>query len=92
MAGEVELADDLGPQQRDDVGGDAEAEAGHDLLGHSRATKDVAPLEDQRLETGAGKVRGGCQAVVPAADDDRVVTTALAPSSCHVVNVSGARR
>ena len=48
MAGQLELADDLRPQQGDDVRGDAEPEPGEDLLGDGRATEDVAPLEDQR--------------------------------------------
>ena len=72
-AGKVQLADDLGPQQRDDVREDREAEAREDLLGHGRAAEDVAPLEDERLHPGPGQVRGRDQPVVAAADDDRVV-------------------
>ena len=41
VADQVELADDLRPQQRHDVRSDAELEAGDDLLGHRRAAQDV---------------------------------------------------
>ena len=73
MLGQLEVADDLGPQEADDVARDREPEARDDLLGDGRAAEDVAPLEDQRLEPGARKVRGGDEPVVPAADDHRVV-------------------
>ena len=71
--GQLEVADDLGPQQADDVAEDREPEAREDLLGDRRAAEDVALLEDERLQPGAGEVGGADQAVVAAADDDRVV-------------------
>ena len=71
--GQVQLADDLGPEQADDVREDREAEAREDLLGHRGAAEDVALLEDERLEAGPREVRRADQAVVAAADDDRVV-------------------
>ena len=70
---ELEVADDLRPQQRDDVREDAEAEAREQLLGHSGATEDWPLLEDQRLQAGAREVGRADQAVVAAADDHRVV-------------------
>ena len=71
--GSCEVADDLRPQQADDVASDAEAEAGEDLLGDRGATEDVAPLEDEGPQAGPGEVRGADQAVVATADDDGVV-------------------
>ena len=73
MLRQLELADDLGAQQAHDVREDREAEAREELLGDGRAAEDVAPLEDERLHPGAGQVGGADQAVVAAADDDRVV-------------------
>ena len=48
VANEVELADDLRPQQRDDVRRDAELEAGDDLLGDRRAAQDVRAARGRR--------------------------------------------
>ncbi len=84
---QLELADDLGAEQRHDVREDREPEAREELLGDRRAAEDVAPLEDERLHPGAGEIRGADQAVVAAADDDRVVAlgqpdASLALSSC----------
>ena len=70
---ELELADHLRVQQAHDVGEDREGEARHDLLGHGGAADDVAALEDERLQPRLGEVGAADQAVVPAADDDRVV-------------------
>ena len=70
---QVQLADDLGPQQRHHVRADRELEAGEDFLGHGRAAEHVAALEHEHLLAGAGQVGGGDEAVVAAADDDRVV-------------------
>ena len=78
MAGQIELADDLRPQQRDDVRADGEMEAGKDLFGDRRAAEHVAALEHEHLPPGAGQICGRGQAVVAAADDDRVVTQAPA--------------
>jgi hypothetical protein len=76
VPGQVELADDLGPQERDDVGADRELESREDLFGHRRAAEHVAPLEDEDLLSGAREVRGVDEAVVPASDDDDVVLRA----------------
>ena len=73
MLGELELADDLGAEQRDHVGELAEAEPREDLLGDRRAAQHVPAFEHQDLAAGPGQVRGGREAVVPAPDDDRVV-------------------
>jgi hypothetical protein len=70
---EIELADDLRAQERDDVGGDRVLEARVDLLGDRRAADDVAALEHEHLPSGAGEVGRADQAVVAAANDDDVV-------------------
>ena len=79
MLRQLELADDLGAEQADDVARDAEPEAGEDLLGDRGAAEHVALLEDERLQAGPGEVGGADEPVVTAADDDRVVAL------CHVL-------
>ena len=76
VAGQLQVPDDLGPQEADDVGRDREPEARHDLLGHGSAAQDVAPLQDKNPAAGSRQVRGGNQAVVTAADHDCVVAVA----------------
>ena len=73
VARQVELADDLRPEQRHDVREDREAEAREDLLGHRRAPEHVAALEHDGLQPRAREIGGADQAVVAAADHDRVV-------------------
>ena len=73
MPRQVELADDLRPQQRHDVRADREVEAGKHFFGDGGAAEHVPPLEHEHLAAGAREVGGRGQAVVAAADDDRVV-------------------
>ena len=73
MLGQLEVADDLGPQQADDVREDRESEAREELLGHGRATEHRALLEDEGLQTGPRQIGRADEAVVSATDDDRVV-------------------
>jgi hypothetical protein len=73
VAAEVEVADDLGPEHRGDVGRRRRAASRRDLLGDARAADDLAALEDDRAEPGAREIGGGNEPVVPAADDDRIV-------------------
>jgi hypothetical protein len=70
---QVEVADDLGAQQRDDVGADRVLEARVDLLGDRGAAQHVPALEDEDLPARAREIRGAHEAVVAAADDDDVV-------------------
>jgi hypothetical protein len=70
---ELQVANDLGAQQGHDVREDAEAEAREQLLGDGRAAQDLALFEDESLQSGASEVCRADQAVVAAADDDRVV-------------------
>src|SRR5688500_10547027 len=71
---QIELADDLGPQQRHDIRADRKPEAGKYLFGDRGAAQHVAPFEDQHLPPDACQVGRGGQPVVAAANDDRVIT------------------
>ncbi len=62
-----------GPQQAHDVREHREREAGEDLLAHRRAADALAPLEHDDALAGAREIGGADEAVVAAADDDRVV-------------------
>jgi hypothetical protein len=70
---QLEVGDDLRLERREHVRRSRDALAGPQLLGHARAAEDVARLEDAHAQTGAREVGGRGEAVVPAADDDRVV-------------------
>ena len=68
-----EVADEIGRQQRHHVRQRRDRVPGPErMLADRRAAGHVAALADQRAQPAAGQVRGGDQAVVPAADDDRV--------------------
>ena len=73
MARQVELADDLGPQQRDDVRADGEAEAREDLFRDRGAAEDMTALEDEHGSAGPGQIGSGGQTVMAAANDNDVV-------------------
>ena len=73
VAGQVEVADDLRPQQRHHVRRHRELEAGEHLFGDRRATEHVTTLEHEHLASCARQVGRTGQAVVAAADDDRVI-------------------
>src|SRR5213078_937433 len=73
VARQVQLADDLRPQQRNHIGADGKLEARKDLFGHRRAAHDAPALEHQHLLPGASQVGRVDQAVVAAAYDDDVV-------------------
>ena len=74
VARQIELANDLGPEQRHDVGADREAEARKDFLGHGRAAEHVPAFEDDDAAPRAREIRGVHEPVVSAADDDGVVS------------------
>ena len=78
---QIEFANDLRPEQRDDVGTDGEAEAAEDLLGDGCATHHVSPFEDENPSAGGTEVGGSDETVVAAADDDGVVL--------HVCDLTG---
>ena len=63
---------------------------GAELLGDRRAADEAAALEDERAQAGLGEVGAVDEAVVPAADDDRVVLLAVVfAMRCQAVFRSG---
>ena len=84
VARQIQFADDLRAKQRHDVRTDREPEAGKHLFGDGGAAEDVPALDHQHLAPGSRQVRGGRQPVVPAADDDRVIShAALRPANIY---------
>ena len=81
VAREIEIANDFGPQERNDVGENREFEAGNDLFGDRRAAQHVALFEHQHLAPGARQIGRVHQAVVPAADNDYIVRRSHAMSA-----------
>ena len=73
MAGQVELADDLRPQQRHDVRTHGELEARKHFFRHGGAAENVPPLEDEHFAASSSEVRRVDEPVMTAADDDDVV-------------------
>jgi hypothetical protein len=80
VPGQLQLADDLRPKQRDHVGVHREPEPGEDLLRHGGPAQNVPALQNQDPLARFGQVRGGREAVVSAADDDDVVPLGHRPS------------
>ena len=78
---QLELADDLRPEQRDHVRRHAESKAGENLLRYRGSAEHMAPFEHDDLEARARQIGGGDQAIVPAADHHGVVDTAAGQSS-----------
>ncbi len=70
MPRQLQVADDLGPQQAHHVGELAEAVAREDFLGDGCAAHDLTAFEDDHFLAGAREVRGRDHAVVAGADDD----------------------
>ena len=73
MAGQIEIANDLRPQQRDYIGAHRELESGKDFFGDGGAAEHVTALEHQNFFAGARQVSGVGEAVMASADDDCVV-------------------
>jgi hypothetical protein len=73
VARKIEVANDFRAQKRDNVGADGEFESGDDFFGDGGAAEDVAAFEDEDFFAGASEIGRVGQAIVAAADDDRVV-------------------
>ncbi len=73
VAREIEVAGDRRQERPRGVEERRGAEPGSELLGDRDPADDLAPLEDGDLEACLREVRGGGQAVGPAADDDDVL-------------------
>ena len=72
MALKLEVAHDLGIEQRDSISRNRVAEAGMELLRRGGAADDGAALERRDLQAGAGEIGCGRQSVVASAADDDV--------------------
>ncbi len=73
VAGKIEVANNLGPQQRDDVRANGKLEAGKNFFRASRAAEDVAALEHQDFLSRFRQIGGVGEAVVASAHHDHVV-------------------
>src|SRR2546421_864247 len=73
MSRQIKLANDLGTQQRHDVGADRELEAGKDFFGNGRSAQHVSPLEHQHTLARPREISGIYQTIVPATNHDDVV-------------------
>ena len=70
---QIELANDLRSQQRDDVRANRKLEAGKDLFRNRRAAEYVATLQHQHLFPRTREIGGVYQTVMSAANHDDVV-------------------
>ena len=73
MSGQVELANDFWPKQRNHIRADRKLESGKHFFRHRRAAKHMAPLEHEHFFTGFRQVGGVYQTVMAASDNDDVV-------------------
>ena len=73
VPGQIQLTDDVRPEQAHDVGVDREREAGKYLLARRGAPENGTALQNEHLPSRLGEIGGACQAVVAAADDDGIV-------------------
>ena len=73
VLGQLQVLDDLGPDEAQRVRERREAEARAKFLGDGRATYQMPTLDDERLQSGLGQIRPIHEAVVPATDHDGVV-------------------
>ena len=86
VVGELQVADDLGPEHAGDVGRGRHPAARRalriDLLGHGAAADDGPALEDERPQSRVREIERRGQAVVACADDDGVVAHRASISPC----------
>src|SRR5258706_9102265 len=73
MTREIEFANNLRAQKRDDVGANRKFETGKDFLRHRGAAKHVPALEHQHALAGAREICSVDQAVVAAANYNDVI-------------------
>src|SRR5207237_4553464 len=70
---ELQVVDDVRPQERQRVGKGREPEARMEFLGDGRAADERPALQDERAKTTLREVGAVREAVVSATDDDGVV-------------------
>jgi len=73
VVGEIQLTNDFGAEERDDVRTFGEEKAGDDFFGNGGTAEDAAAFEDDHFFTGFGQVGGVDEAIVTASDDDYIV-------------------
>ncbi len=73
VLGQLQLVDDLGPEEGQGVREGREPETGTELLGDGRSADQVPLLQDQGLQPATGQVGAVDEPVVTAAHHDRVV-------------------
>src|SRR5260221_14323351 len=72
VLGQMQVANDFGPEEADDIGTDRVFEARVNLFRNGGPTDQMAAFEHQHFETGAGEIGGGGKAVMAGADNDSV--------------------
>jgi hypothetical protein len=73
MAGKIEIANNLGTQQRYYVRTNGKFKSRENLFRASGAAEDVAALKDQNFFSGFGEVGSVGEAIVTSADYDYVI-------------------
>src|SRR4029077_14754105 len=73
VPGKIEVANDFGPQQRDDIRANRKLEAGKNFFRASRPAENVAALEHEHLLSCFRQIGGVGKAVVASANHDYVV-------------------
>jgi len=87
---EVEVSNDLRPQQARRIREPRELDAGEDLFRDAGPSDDSSSFEDEDFQSGLGEVPRGDEAVVTTADDDGVPCSVHVPRSAgHLRIVSG---
>src|SRR2546429_791273 len=91
-AREVEVPDDLRPQQARGIREPRELDPREDLLRDARPSNDRPTFEDEDFQPGLRQIRRGDEAVVAPADDDGVPCRSHGPRSAAPLRiVSGGR-
>src|ERR1700674_2976529 len=90
VAGKVEIANDLGSQQRDDIRANGKLKAGKNFLRASRASENVAALEHEHFLARFRQIGGVGEAVMASPNHNRVVLR-TARNSRHrlIVQIDG---
>src|SRR5262249_47439144 len=72
MLAQFQIVDDLGLQQADGVRGDRVTKSGMEFFRHAGAPDDTTPLEDADAQSGHPQIGRAGEAIVAAANDDRI--------------------
>jgi hypothetical protein len=72
VARQVEIANDLRPQERDHIRADGKLESGKNFFCDSGPAKHLAPFQHQDFFAGAREISGVGEAVVAAANHNNI--------------------